>query len=175
MSSDDIVPDAVDALRRWEESGAVWRVLSREGARITVGLWTCTGDELVDRVTSNDPALARFVADRPSNDEPEAVPGPGPGTDALTLCCLLWATPGQETAMSRYEDTVLTLLADHDAEVLQRVVGDGADGHPHEVQVLRFGDRAALDAYLVDPRRVGLAAERDRVVARTETFGVTRR
>jgi len=90
----------------------------------------------------------------------------------LTLCCLLWAVPGREAAMTRYEDTVLELVADHGARVLHRVVGDGADGHPHEVQVYRFPDRAAMDAYVADPRRARLAAERERVVARTELFPV---
>ncbi|UZN01835.1 hypothetical protein [Cellulomonas sp. S1-8] len=176
-TGDGTVRDAVAALRRWEDSGAVWRVLSRDGAQLTVGLLTCTGDEVVDRITSTDPALARFVAGRAGSDDPAASPRTPPGADAgeLTLCCLLWAVPGQEAAMSGYEDTVLALVADHDARVLQRVVGDGADGHPHEVQVYRFGSRAALDAYLADPRRVRLAAERDRVVARTETFPVRER
>ncbi|MBO3086793.1 hypothetical protein [Cellulomonas dongxiuzhuiae] len=90
----------------------------------------------------------------------------------LTLCCLLWAAPGQEAAMTRYEDTVLALVAGHGGQLLQRAVGDGSDGHPHEVQVYRFADRSALDGYLADPRRVRLAAERDRVVARTEIFPV---
>ncbi|TDE97293.1 hypothetical protein EXU48_03555 [Occultella glacieicola] len=93
--------------------------------------------------------------------------------DPLTLCCLLWATPGNEADLSIYEDTVLVLLADHGAQIVQRATSDGADGQPHEVQLFRFGGQAGLDAYLADPRRAALAVERDRVVARTELFPVT--
>jgi hypothetical protein len=70
---------------------------------------------------------------------------------------------------------VLALIAEHGATLLQRVVGDGAGGTPHEVQVYRFADSAALDGYLADPRRVALSEVRDRVVARTELFPVTPR
>ncbi|MBO0899950.1 hypothetical protein J1G42_09890 [Cellulomonas sp. zg-ZUI222] len=91
---------------------------------------------------------------------------------ALTLCCLLRAVPGQEAGLHRYEDAVLVLVADHGGTVLQRAVGDGGDGQPHEVQILRFPDATALDGYVADPRRVRMADERDRVVARTDVFPV---
>ncbi|MCC2316274.1 hypothetical protein [Cellulomonas xiejunii] len=61
--------DAADALRRWEDSGAVWRVLGRDGTRVTVGLWTCTGDEVVDRVEADGPALTAFLAGRESSED----------------------------------------------------------------------------------------------------------
>jgi len=93
----------------------------------------------------------------------------------VTLCCLLWAVPGQEDALTRYEDAVLALLPDHDGRLLQRVLGTGADGHPHEVQVVGFADRTGLDGYLADPRRTDLADERDRAVARTDVFPVRSR
>lgn len=96
-------------------------------------------------------------------------------TDTLTLCCLLWAVPGQEEAMTAYEDEVLALLPERGAEVVSRAVGDGADGAPHEVQLYRFPGGAALDAYLADPRRLAQAQTRDRVVARTELFPVALR
>ena len=56
--------------------------------------------------------------------------------------------------------------------VLQRARSDGADGRPHEVQLYRFANQDSIDAYLADHRRVALADERDRVVARTELFPV---
>ena len=71
--------------------------------------------------------------------------------------------------MVAYEDRVLALLADHGAEVLERVRSDGANDRPLEVQVYRFPSQAALDG-----PRLALAAERDRVVARTEFFPVER-
>jgi uncharacterized protein (DUF1330 family) len=95
--------------------------------------------------------------------------------DAMTpieLCCLLRARPGAEQAMTDYEDKVTALVPEHGGELLSRVVGDGADGSPHEVHVYRFPDQAAIDAYMADPRRLALAAERDRTVASTVLFPV---
>lgn len=57
-------------------------------------------------------------------------------------------------------------------EILQRVASDGADGHPHEVQLYRFPDQGALQGFLDDPRRQKLSPERDRVIERTELFPV---
>ena len=92
--------------------------------------------------------------------------------ERLRLCCLLWASPGEVDRLHRYEDAVLALAPAHGGRVLTRELGDGADGTPHEVQVFEFADRAAVDGYLADPERAARAAERDRVVARTELFPV---
>ncbi|WP_419817307.1 hypothetical protein [Glaciibacter flavus] len=117
-------------------------------------------------------------------------------TDEITLCCLLWAHPGKERDLTAYEDRVLDLLADHGATVVERVIRDQpvyttdqgsaasrtagrpvdpaarTDDHPVEVQVYRFPDQGTLERYLSDPHRVALAAERDRVIRRTELFPV---
>jgi hypothetical protein len=93
--------------------------------------------------------------------------------DAVELCCLLWAREGERTGLSEYEDRVLALVAEHRGEVVQRAIGDGVGDGPDEVQLYRFLDDAALQGYLADPRRVALADERDRVIARTELFPVT--
>ena len=61
-------PTDVDQLRRWQDSGALWRILSRGEHRVTVGLFTCDGGEEVHRLTSEDPALLRFVAGRDSSE-----------------------------------------------------------------------------------------------------------
>ena len=45
-------------------------------------------------------------------------------------------------------------------------------GSPAEIQLLEFPSAAALDAYMGDPRRTVLAADRDRAVARTEILEV---
>ena len=89
-----------------------------------------------------------------------------------TLCVLLWAQPGAQAALTAYEDRVLRLVADHGGRVVQRGRGHGADGQPAEIQFLDFPTQAALDAYLGDPRRTALAADRDRAVARTEIIDV---
>ena len=62
-----VSPDPVDILRRWSDSGAVWRVLSRRGGTLVIGLYRCDGGEEVDRITSNDPRLGVFVAGRESS------------------------------------------------------------------------------------------------------------
>lgn len=90
----------------------------------------------------------------------------------IELCCLLRALPGAEDAMTAYEDKVTALVPEHGGELLSRAIGDGADGNPHEVHVYRFPNQAAIDAYMVDPRRLALAEERDRTVASTVLFPV---
>jgi uncharacterized protein (DUF1330 family) len=92
---------------------------------------------------------------------------------SLNLCCLLWARPGQEVALADYEDRVLALLPDHGASLVSRVRSDGTGEHPLEVQLFEFPSRASLDAYLDDPRRAALSADRDVAVARTELMDVT--
>lgn len=93
--------------------------------------------------------------------------------EPLLLCCLLWAHEGQSAGLSAYEERVLALVPEHGGTVLQRAISDGAHGRPNEVQLYRFESGAALDGYVSDPRRLALAEERDRVVARTEVFPVT--
>ncbi len=90
----------------------------------------------------------------------------------ILLCCLLWAQPGQEAELTAYEDQVLAFVPAHDGAVLQRAISDGADGRPHEIQIYRFADQSAFEAYLGDPSRAKLTGERDLVIARTEVFPV---
>ncbi|WP_101948934.1 hypothetical protein [Mycobacterium sp. 3519A] len=61
--------DRTAELQRWQDSGAVWQVISRTEDRITVGLLRCDGGEEVDRFTSDDPALLAFIGDRWSSAE----------------------------------------------------------------------------------------------------------
>lgn len=102
-----------------------------------------------------------------------AQPAQPSGEDAaFTMCCLLWAPPGLEDDLVAYEDRVLALLPDYGIEVTERIRSERGPEHPAEVQLYRVPSQALLDAYLADPRRLELAAERDRVVARTELFRV---
>lgn len=99
-----------------------------------------------------------------------------PETPVVT-CCLLWARPGMEGALSAYEDKVLRLIAEHGGRVLHRgtvLPGAQHDGGepPTEVQVLEMPSEASLDAYMTDPRRLSMAAERDAAIARTGLFRV---
>jgi hypothetical protein len=56
--------DRVAELRRWEDSGAMWQVVSRRGDAVTVALLRCDGGEEMDRFTSADPLLLDFIGDR---------------------------------------------------------------------------------------------------------------
>jgi uncharacterized protein (DUF1330 family) len=97
-----------------------------------------------------------------------------------TLCVLLWAHPGAEAALATYEDRVLRLVPDHGGRVVLRARnsgvlrarGSGTGGQPSEIQLIEFPAAAELDAYMSDPRRTALAADRDRAVARTEIIDV---
>lgn len=60
--------DLLAALQRWSDSGAVWRVLTRSRDSVTVALFTCDGGEEVDRLTSSDPAVLDFLAERDTSD-----------------------------------------------------------------------------------------------------------
>jgi hypothetical protein len=56
--------DFVAELRRWEESGAGWRVAARTKRSVTITLVRCDGGEEVDRFTSDDAKVLEFVAAR---------------------------------------------------------------------------------------------------------------
>jgi hypothetical protein len=66
MGTDD---DPVAKLRRWQDSGAVWRVIARTDTEIAVALLTCSAGEEVDRLISTDPGLRAFIGTRTSSEE----------------------------------------------------------------------------------------------------------
>jgi hypothetical protein len=61
--------DRVTDLQRWQETGAVWQVVSRTPHRVTVALLRCDGGEEVDRFSSDDPRLLAFIGERASSEE----------------------------------------------------------------------------------------------------------
>ena len=61
--------DRVAELQRWQDAGAVWKVIVRTGRSVTIGLLRCDGGEEVDRFTSDDPRLLAFIGDRRSSAE----------------------------------------------------------------------------------------------------------
>jgi hypothetical protein len=61
--------ELIHALIRWQDSGAVWRVLHRRPTQVTVALLRCDGGEEVDRLTSSEPAWLAFLADRESSED----------------------------------------------------------------------------------------------------------
>ena len=61
--------DRTAELQRWQDSGAVWEVVSRKSGSVTVALLRCDGGEEVDRFTSDDPRLLAFIGARGSSAE----------------------------------------------------------------------------------------------------------
>jgi hypothetical protein len=57
----------IEALMRWEQHGAVWRVTSLGETGAVVQLCTCSG-EPVDELCSSDPELLSYLAERPRSD-----------------------------------------------------------------------------------------------------------
>jgi hypothetical protein len=52
-------------LERWEDHGAIWRVMALGPEHVSIDLCACTG-EPVDRLDSSDPALLEYVRARGS-------------------------------------------------------------------------------------------------------------
>jgi hypothetical protein len=61
--------DRVAELQRWEDSGAIWSVVSRKHDRVTIALLRCDGGEEVDRFTSDDQRLLDYIGERLGNSE----------------------------------------------------------------------------------------------------------
>lgn len=69
----------LDALRRWEASGASWRVLAGPTAdppAVELALLRCDGGEVVGRLHSAEPDLLTYLAQRVASDD-DVLPPPG--------------------------------------------------------------------------------------------------
>jgi hypothetical protein len=58
---------SIEPLLRWEQHGAVWRARFSSDTEAVVDLCTC-GGEPVDQLRFTDPAVLRYLADRPRSD-----------------------------------------------------------------------------------------------------------
>lgn len=56
--------DALADLRRWEDAGGTWQLLSRTTQGAVISLRRCDGGEEADRISSDDPALLAFLEQR---------------------------------------------------------------------------------------------------------------
>ena len=63
-------PDFVPLLRRWENAGGLWKVLSRDHDAVIIGLYRCDGGEEADRFEATDPRVTEFLAGRRSSQDP---------------------------------------------------------------------------------------------------------
>jgi hypothetical protein len=61
--------DEVDQLVRWQDAGAVWRVVARSEAAVTVALLRCDGGEEVGRLVSSSRAWLDFLRGRESSED----------------------------------------------------------------------------------------------------------
>ena len=61
--------DRVAELQRWQDSGAVWEVISRRCGTVTVALLRCDGGEEMDRFTSDDSRLLEFIGNRGRSED----------------------------------------------------------------------------------------------------------
>lgn len=60
--------EALDRLRRWEDSGATWRIVVRRPADVEIALLTCDAGEQVDRIVTADREVLDYV-DRAGDEE----------------------------------------------------------------------------------------------------------
>jgi uncharacterized protein (DUF1330 family) len=85
-----------------------------------------------------------------------------------------YTDPDKVDQAAAYEDEVLPLLVDHGARVLYR--GRRAPGEdpalPAEIQLVWVPSRAALDAYLADPRRQAAIDRFGSVFTETQVVGL---
>lgn len=59
-----VVMDVVGDLIRWEESGALWRVVARTPGSLTISMCSCDGLEEMQRVRVEDPETIAWVNER---------------------------------------------------------------------------------------------------------------
>lgn len=61
--------DPAATLRRWEDAGGTWQVLSRGEHGVVVSLRRCDGGEEAERVSGDDPGLLDFLGDRETSED----------------------------------------------------------------------------------------------------------
>lgn len=61
--------ELIEELRRWQDSGAVWRVLQWQPGQATVALLRCDAGEEVGRITSDDPRWLAFLDGRETSED----------------------------------------------------------------------------------------------------------
>lgn len=60
--------DDLAKLRRWEDAGAHWQVVTRHPGLLVIALQTCDTREEVDRLTSAEDDLLTYVGARSASD-----------------------------------------------------------------------------------------------------------
>jgi hypothetical protein len=65
----DADDDPVERLERWQQFGAVWRVVSQRAGTVTISLCRCDGGEEVGQIVSHDAHLLAWLRGRTSSDD----------------------------------------------------------------------------------------------------------
>jgi len=92
----------------------------------------------------------------------------------LILVVSLWLRGDDVGAFEALERDASAVMARHGGRIDRAVRIDRASAPadaPFEIDLVRFPDRAALDAYRADPAVLALASRRDSVIARTVILG----
>ena len=69
MAGTDEGAELVGELERWQDAGAVWRVVHRGPDGVAVALLRCDGGEEVGRLTSDAPAWRSFLTGRDTSED----------------------------------------------------------------------------------------------------------
>lgn len=89
---------------------------------------------------------------------------------AILRIVSLWLQPGASAAdFEAFEHKAAAAMALQGGRIERAVrLREGGEGAPFEVHLVSFPDAAAFEAYRASPEAQALAAERERVIARTE-------
>jgi uncharacterized protein (DUF1330 family) len=91
----------------------------------------------------------------------------------LYLTVKLYGRKGIRGEFKDYEAKALAIFRKHGGEVMVAYapVPDPAQAEwPDEIHVLRIAGPAEFEAFMKDPERIGLAAERESVIRKTEVL-----
>ena len=103
-------------------------------------------------------------------------------TDTFTLVVNLWIRNQDIAAFEAFERKTAELLQRHGGKIdrAMRVADlhrnessntyDSPGDAPFEIHLVSFPNRAAFDAYRIDPEVVLLSAERERIILKTVTI-----
>jgi len=87
----------------------------------------------------------------------------------ISIVVVIHINAGREAEFERFETAVAKIMQRHGGALERRIAMEpGRDAsHPHEVHIVTFPDRAALDRYRADPEFKELAALRAEAIRET--------
>jgi len=91
----------------------------------------------------------------------------------LYITVKLYGKNGIHGEFKEYESKALKLFKQHGGEVLVAYVPSRDSENediPDEIQILRIENQTKFEAFMHDPERVQMSAERESVIKRTEVY-----